>query len=79
MIDRTVLAIECGDDWMGEGEPLGTASTIEEALALVRDHGWTVIEEGNGGSYDEYGADDAARIFGLRSGRGVFCITVEPA
>jgi len=76
---RTVLAIPTGEDYMGEAEYVGIADTLAEALLLARGEGYIIIEEGKGGSYDQYEADDAAGIFGdIAKGRGIICVTVEP-
>jgi|KBSMisStaDraftv2_1062788.scaffolds.fasta_scaffold03160_17 hypothetical protein len=76
---RSVLAIPAGEDYMGETEYVGISDTLAEALILVREEGYSIIEEGKGGSYDQYDTDDATGIFGdIAKGRGIICITVEP-
>lgn len=57
---------------------VGIGETIEDAIAACRAAGYTVIEEGNGGSYDRYDAEDAPGVYGFEpDGLGGISITVE--
>jgi hypothetical protein len=74
-----VYAIPTGNSYVGEGKLIGDAATLDDALALIRSAGYTIIEEGNGGNYDRYDAEDAPGVFGYEAdGVGAFGITIEP-
>ena len=48
-------------------------------MTVVRAAGYSVIEEGAGGSYDAYDGEDAPGIYGFKpDGMGAFSVTVEP-
>lgn len=57
---------------------VGLAPDLTAALALVRAAGYTTIDEGAGGLYSYYDAEDAPHIYDYApDGRGAFGITVE--
>ena len=72
------LAVECDEHGTYDTHDCGLVATEDEAVKAVRAAGHTVIEEGNGGAYSLYDADDAPRIFlYLPDGHGAIGITVE--
>lgn len=55
--------------------PIGLEEKVRRDLS---DAGYTIVEEGNGGSYDKYDAEDAPGVYGFKpNGMGGISITVE--
>lgn len=74
---RHTFAIPTGANYTDPAILLDDAYSMKDALRIVRENGFTVIEEGDGGSYDSYDASDAPGIYGYEpDGYGAYSITV---
>ncbi len=73
-----VFATPTTEEGFGENINLGLAETKEQAIEMCIDAGYTVIKETEGGSVDQYDAEDAPFIYSYDAdGVGAISVTVK--
>lgn len=73
-----VFALPTYTDGFGSTSDLGFAESIQEALQICIDAGYSVIADDDGGSVDVFDAEDAPFIYSYREdGFGAISITVK--
>ena len=73
-----VLATPTTDEGFGQNIKLGLAETKQQAINICIDAGYKVIEETEGGSVDQYDAEDAPFIYSFDDdGIGAISVTVK--
>lgn len=80
MTIKTVLAIPTYETSTGTAINVGTAETVNEAIALIESLGYTVIPYGSGGgNVDEYDAEESQQVYDIDcDGLATISVTVEP-